>query len=424
MNKNRDQKQVSLAGAAHVQQKETTSSFSWKWVLIVCGLPALLLVGVLLFFAFDKEDAPALSARDMVDYVYTPDALADDVAYYLLGVTGDKVGDPMDMLAVMCYDRKAGTASLIQLPVSTYIDKEIGFAVDTIGDVWYHPAPDIFCSSCRVRVPEEERDETYHATCGATLEKRTGSATGDLIRVINEQYGLPIDNYIILPRAGVVKLIDAFEGVEVELSKKITLAGESYAKGVQTLSGQAAVEYAVTYNYKSTPASDRERMLRQRQVFAALWQRVADCELEDLYYVDKNGSTKGIVGSLMLGTNRIRFNTTSFGKARLLNISEEKAADMKLSDAISRFIWNMGQVKPENVTVSILPGQASKSGTLSVYSVNRAQTIELFNQQMNPYGFVLDESTVTVPQVVEKPKTADPETVTLADVLPAAEGEE
>ena len=424
MKNNEQKKQVSLAGAARVYEEEKKKSSPWKWIAIGGGLLALLVIGILLFFATDEKDKPSVAARDMVDYFYTPDEVAGDVAYYILGVTGENVGDPMDMLAVMCYDRTAGTASVIQMPVDTYIDKDTGFAVDTLGNVWYNPTPDIFCSACRVRVPEDDRDGEYHGSCGAKLEERVGSATGDLIRVMNEQYGLPIDNYLIIPRQGLVEWIDAMEGIEVELSKKTTLAGESYAKGVHTLSGQAAVEYAVTYNYKTTPDSDRERMLRQRQVIAALWQRLSECELKDLYYINDLGSTKGIIGKLMTGSNPIRFNTTSFGKARLLNISEEAAADVKLSDAVSQFVWRLTKIELDKVTFSILPGQSTKTGTLPIYSVNQAQVTELLNQQMNPYGLTLDETTVSVPQAIAKPKEADVATASLSEFLPSKEGEE
>jgi anionic cell wall polymer biosynthesis LytR-Cps2A-Psr (LCP) family protein len=424
MKNNEQKKQVSLAGAARVYEEDKKKSSPWKWVAIGAALLLSLVVGILLFFATGDKEKPSVAARDMVDYVCTPDEIAGDVSYYILGVTGEKVGDPMDMLAVMCYDRKAGTASVIQMPVDTYIDKDTGFAVDTLGDVWYNPAPEVFCSACRVRVPEDDRDGEYHGACGARLENRVGSATGDLIRVMNEQYGLPIDNYLVLPREGLVDLIDAVDGVQVQLGKKMTLAGESYAAGVHTLDGQAAVEYAVTYNYKDTPASDRERMLRQRQVIAALWQRLGACGLEDLYFVNDLGSTKGILGQLMTGATPIRFNTTSFGKARLLNITEEEAIDMKLSDAVSRFVWQLTKLDLDKVTFSILPGQSTKIGTLPIYSVNRAQTTELLNQQMNPYGLTLDESPVLVPQAVENPKESDLTTDTLANFLPDEKGEE
>ena len=376
MNKNNKPKQVSLAGVAKTQKPKKKIN-PWKWIGIFAGMLALLIVGVMLFDTFDEEEKPSLTAREMVEYTYTSDALAKDVSYFLLGVTGAEIGDPMDMLAVMCYDRKAQEVSVIQIPVMTYIDKDNGFAVDTFGDIWHNPAPERFCSTCRVRVGDADMDGTVHGACGSEVEKRTGSAVGDLIRVINDQYGLPVDNYLVLPRSGLSGLIEALDGVKVELSKKTTLAGETYNSGVQTLTGPAAVEYAITYNYKGTVASDRERMSRQRQVLAGLWQSIAACEMTDLYYIDDLGATKGVLGRLMTGKNPVRFNTTSFGKARLLGLDDAETEDMKLSDAIARFAMQLGAVPMENITFSILPGTAEKVGTTSVCSVNREQVITL-----------------------------------------------
>ena len=421
MNKNNGQKQVSLAGIANTQKPKEKRPFPWKWLVIGVGLIALLILGASLFSAFDEEEKPSLSAREMVEYRYTPDELAKDVSYYLLGITADEIGDRMDMLAVMCYNRKAQSVSMMQIPVATYIDKDNGFTVDAFGDVWNHPYPEKFCSSCRIRLSDEQIDGTVHDACGNDVEERTGSAVGDLIRVINEQYGLPIDNYLILPRSGLSGLIEALDGIEVELSKKTTLAGETYDSGVQILNGPAAAEYAVTYNYKGTPSSDRERMQRQRQVLAGLWQKIADSEMKDLYYIDDLGATKGVLGRLMTGANPIRFNTTSFGKARLLGINDEEAEDIKLSDAIARFAKQIGNIAPEKVTFAILPGSAEKVGTATVYSVNRTQTLELLNSTMNPCGFVLDEDTVTVPQVTTVAKETDLSVATMDTILPKAE---
>lgn len=421
MNNSRGKKQVSLAGVAKTQQKGKNRTSPWKWIGIGVGMITLLVAGILLFTAFDEEEKPSLSAREMVEYRYTPDELAKDVSYYLMGVYDTEIGGTMDMLALMCYDRKAQSVSMMQIPVDTYIDKENGFAVDTIGDIWYHPYPETFCSSCRIRLKEEDIEGGVHWACGSEVEERNGSAVGDLIRVINEQYGLPIDNYLILPRTGLSGLIEALDGVEVQLSKKTTLAGETYSSGVQTLNGPAATEYAITYNYKGTPASDRERMLRQRQVLAGLWQKIAASEMKDLYYVDETGATKGVLGRLMTGKNPLRFNTTTFGKGRLLGMDDAATEDIKLSDAIARFAMQMGAVPMDKISWSILPGTTEKVGSTSVYSINRTQTLGLLNFTMNPYGFVLDEDTVTAPQVAAVSKEVDLETETMDAIIPNAE---
>ena len=128
----------------------------------------------------------------------------------------------------------------------------------------------------------------------------------------------------------------------------------------------------------------------------------------------------------MTGKNPVRFNTTTCGKARLLGIEDAEAEDIKLSDAIARFAMQLGEIPMEKITFSILPGSAQKVGTATVYSVHRGQLIALLNEQMNPYGFLLDEDTVTAPQVKENVKDVDLSTVTLDTVVPKTEavGEE
>ena len=107
-----------------------------------------------------------------------------------------------------------------------------------------------------------------------------------------------------------------------------------------------------------------------------------------------------------------------------MNVSEEAASDVKLSEAVSQFVWKLTKVELDKVTFSILPGQSTKTGTLPIYSVNQAQVTELLDQQMNPYGLTFDESTVLVPQAIAQPKEADVATASLAEFLPSMEGEE
>ena len=420
--------QVSLAGVAknpdNTDGAEKKRGFPWKWIVAAVVLIALLVVGMLLFRLWDdkQEEKPALTAREMISYTYTPDKLAGDVSYYLVGVKGAEVGDTMDMLALMCFDRKAQAVSVMQIPVQTYIDKDLGFAVDTIGDVWYNPQPQVACSACRELVPERDRDGNVHSSCGAELENWKGSAIHDLARVINEQYGLPIDNYFILSRDGLAEMIDGVGGVEIELAEAVTLAETPFAAGVQTLDGQSAVEYAVSYNYLGTPESDRARMIRQRQVLASLWDHIAACSAKDLYYEDDLGSTKGILGRLMLGANAIYFNETSFGRARMLGISDKEAESVTDYDAIARFAMQLGDVPLDKVTFSILPGELAELGaTRAYYSVNRDQLLTLIDEQLNPYDLTIDPEAITVPQLLAVASEVDLATATLDTMLAVKE---
>ncbi|MBQ1950381.1 MAG: hypothetical protein II363_02120, partial [Clostridia bacterium] len=116
MKNNQGQKQVSLAGAAKKKTtgKKIIGNLSVKavvWLSIV-AVVVLSVAGSALYKQLTK--GPSLSAREMVQYTVTPDAMSGKVAYFALGVTGEEATDRMDMVAVMCLDRKKDTAHVLQ----------------------------------------------------------------------------------------------------------------------------------------------------------------------------------------------------------------------------------------------------------------------------------------------------------------------
>lgn len=418
MNDNQSLRQVSLAGAAAGKKKQPPKKSGGKkkrlWLILI---PIVLVVALLiaLFARGCGSDGPSLTARETLQYTVTPDDLADKVSYFVLGVLGDKSTDRMDMVAVMCYDRKAKEITVMQMPVATYVGEDGSFAASVIGDVWGNPKPLTWCDTCRGQVATDEIDGENHKLCGSKLTARTGSSFTDLARVFNTQYGLPIDNYLVIPRDGLVKLIDTVGGVDMQLEAKTSIDGIDYEKGVRTLPGKAAVYYAIQHNYKDTPASDAERMLRQRQLFASLLDRLSEKTLKDLYNTDP--ALKDVLSNVMLGADPIRYDNSSFGKARMLNICERKAENTKSVEAMAQFLFEISRIDLEDVTCFILPGTAQKRGTGTVYSVNKAQTVTLLNDYMNPYDLTLDDTTVAVTELKKNPADADTAVTTLDQVL-------
>lgn len=410
MKKNKNQ--VSLAGV--VKSKETPKKKKrgkggWIFLLVLVVLIVGAIIGKNIV---DKANAgPSLTAREMVGYTVTPDNLSGKVSYFALGISGEKTTNRMDMVAVMCLDRRADKVSILQMPVATYIDKDTGFATSALGDVLAKPQPHTFCPTCRINLKTEAVESGKHTKCGTAVEKRTGSAFNDLCRVFNDQYGLPIDNYLVIPRAGLTTLIDAVGGVDIQLDAAFSADGITYQPGVQTLTGTAATIYATQNGYNGTPAADKARMLRQRQVLTALLQRLSRYDVGDLFNPDN--TSRGIVSSLMNSANPVRFDTTSFGKARLLGYSEGRADGIRFSKALAMFCEEISGLDLADISCAILPGEAAMSGTSTLYSVNVAQTTKLLNEFMNPYGLTLDETTIRIPQLKADGADADTVTVTL-----------
>lgn len=424
MNDNQSTRQVSLAGAAAGKKKQppkkSKRSKKRLWLILI----PIVLVAALLIVLLTRgcrSDAPSLTARETIQYTVTPDELSGKVSYFTLGVLGEKSTDRMDMVAVMCYDRKAKEISVMQLPVATYLGDDGSFATTILGDVWGNPKALRWCDTCRGKVADEEVDGEKHKVCGTKLSTRKGSAFTDFNRVFNKQYGLPTDNYLVIPRDGLAKLIDAVGGVDMQLEADITVDEITYQKGVRTLTGNAAVYYAIEYNDKNTPASDLERLPRQRQLFASLLDRLSEKSLKDLYNTDP--ALKDVLSNVMLGAHPIRYDSSSFGKARLIDVGENKAENTKLTEAMARFFFEISRIDFENITYCTLPGTVQKRGTGYVYSVNKAQTVTLLNDYMNPYGLTLDDTTVAVTELKQNPADADTAVATLDQVLVKASAE-
>jgi LCP family protein required for cell wall assembly len=79
--------------------------------------------------------------------------------------------------------------------------------------------------------------------------------------------GVTIDHYAIVDFDGFREIIDAMDGVRVDVGHNVFPAKWHMGEGVQRLGGRKALFYA---RYRGTPSGDLDRMQRQRQLVAAL----------------------------------------------------------------------------------------------------------------------------------------------------------
>ncbi|MDN5860476.1 MAG: LCP family protein, partial [Pseudonocardia sp.] len=94
-----------------------------------------------------------------------------------------------------------------------------------------------------------------------------------LVRTIEGATGLHIDHYAEIGFLGIVKVVDAVGGVELDVPESIKdpKAGLDIEKGVQTLDGPTALGYVRT---RATASSDFGRVERQRALLSALLDKV------------------------------------------------------------------------------------------------------------------------------------------------------
>ena len=358
-------------------------------VLIVISLLFIFFTGRYLYLqiASPKESA---SDTPLSSYDTTPETDVDKVAYFAFGLMGVTATDPTELLSLVCYDKQAKTIRILEIPMDTYLGDSDLFAVKKTSEVWGNPKPVIWCEYEAKRVYSDEVADGKHTYCGHEVTEKAGSASGGLISIFNEQYAMPVDNFFLLPQEALVKLVDLVDGVDVQIDSKQKLGGITYEPGVQTLGGQAALEYVLQKD--KGVGGDIDRLLRKRRVMLALFQRLSAREVKDL--------KDNIIGPLMNGSTPIRSNSgTAAMRSMLIKPSNKEMDEMTLSLALSTMLHDMGQVQLADITACVIPGEAASANSVAYYSVHRAELATLLNSSFNPYGIAVTEANLQVTEL-------------------------
>ncbi len=327
----------------------------------------------------------------------------DSVAYYLLGMLGKEKADGttgrMQMVSVVCYDKKAKTVNVMQVPTNTYLGDSEHFAVRTVGGVWSSPKKLDWCETCRKQVFDAEITDGKHNAllengkpCNTKITQKKGSATGNLLEVFTLQYTLPMDNYYIFPQEAFVKLVDLVGGVDIKLGEAMTLGSTTYDAGVQTVDGEGALEYALG-DWESVNG-ELKNLTRQRQVYVALFER--------LMTTDKKKLDDDVLYPLMKGSTPIRTKRDN-----------EIADDINL---MIKLVGDLNKVDRSNITVSILPGEVASLDGSNFYSVHKDELCELINKSFNPYGTPLTTEFLKMAEIANTEKS-DLKTATFDKLL-------
>ena len=158
-----------------------------------------------------------------------------------------------------------GPLNVLVLGVDTRPDDpEMGSRTDTImlvqvvpktGDVKLLSVPrDLY-----VEVEPGEKDRINAAYNYGGIEQT--------VDALENYSGVTIDHYAIIDFDGFREVIDAMDGVRVDVGHDVFPEKWHMGEGVQRLGGRKALFYA---RYRGTPGGDLDRMERQRKLVAAL----------------------------------------------------------------------------------------------------------------------------------------------------------
>ena len=344
-------------------------------IMIISVLVFFVLVAIFGIILFKTVNATSqerdTSQSDVNKIVTTPKALQDKVAYYVVGLLGeDEQAGTLERLSIVCHDKKKNTVNILEVPQDTYLGEKGMWIVKKAGQTWGSPAPLDFCEFDAEHLHEAEIEE--HKAAGHTIVQKKGSGAYNVAAIFNEQYSLPVDECFFLSQPCFVKLVNLLGGVDVELEATMELADIKYEKGVKTLDGAAALEYVLKRD--KGVAGDIARLVRQRKVFGALFLRLI-AQSEDKL----NGDT---LVPLMKGSTPIRM-----------------FSDVPSADLVS-LVRSMAKITAEDITVQLLPGGISPSGSSEqYYGVDRAALIEVLNKDFHPYDNPVKEADLSVTEV-------------------------
>ena len=278
----------------------------------------------------DQEEDPNLGLDEIVV------STSEKVSYFLVAGL-DKSENLTDIILVVCYDLANNTANILQIPRDTFVGTDV-----VTGKV----------------------NAVYgHARDGESKIKA-------LIRCINKDFGLPIDHYVTTTIEGFRNIVDAVGGVEVNLPDELRVYSETdngknwytIGPGKVTLNGEQA-----------------EGFIRHRSSYAK--GDGGRVEAQRLFY---SGFAK-------------KMTSLSFGQ--ITNIAQscfdDISTDMTLGKLLG-YAQKASGIKMSDIEIEAVPGVAgmySPTGqTLSYYSVNKQQYVNLLNEKFLPY----EEKLITV----------------------------
>ena len=407
------QTQVPLRGGSASQQNAGRTSARSKTQngvpvgkIILAALALIFLIALIVFgvYLFRLVKSFSNDAKEQETSTVITSQENSNVAYYVIGMMGKEKADGTtgrtQMLSLVCYDKKAKTVNVMQIPTGTYLGDTEHFAVKTVGGVWSSPKPLQWCETCGKQVFEPQITDGKHnemlddgkTVCNTKITTKTGSAVGNLMDVFSIQYSINIDNYYIFPQPAFVKLVDLVGGVDVKLGSAMTLADIPYEAGVQTLDGESALEY-VLGDWGSVKG-ELGNLTRQRQVYVALFERLMQTDKDSLY--------DDVLYPLMKGSTPIRTKR-----------DHDIADDIQL---MTNLLVDLNKVDRSAISICILPGEiATKDGT-AFYSVHKDELATLLNASFNPYGQPVEEKNLKMEEISNTEK-ADLKTATFDKLL-------
>lgn len=306
-------------------------------VILVSILLVLALIagGVYLYFELSLNEGEAGKLTPEVETTETNKA--KDVEYILVCGIDDDEEDPSrsgvgrtDLIMLVCYDRKAGSMSILQIPRDTYVGEEVPTGgTGKINAVYSH---------------------------GADTQNRISN----LAKVINSQFKLPVDHYVTIDMQHFREIINVLGGIQMYVPWDVPYFDENgnqlgvIPEGDQLINGSQAE--IIVRSRKGYAQGDIKRLQAQQYFFAAVFRTMKTFPMSDIIKV-----APGFINY---------FNT-----------------DYKVSELIS-LASALQKMDSANIGFTRCPGGGlgKTNGHSGMYGVNAEALAPLLNDHFRPYS--------------------------------------
>jgi len=287
----------------------------------------------------EGEPVPPEYAQD------TMERAEDIYTFLILGLHDD--GFLTDTIIYMMFDTANKKISILNIPRDTYVNT-LGYKGKKINGVF--------------------NESGYKPAVNAGKSKNEASTEGvkAVARMIKYTFGVPVDRYILADLEGFRELVDAVDGVDMEVPIRMKYEDPEQnlyidlEKGWQHLNGDKA-EQLIRFRkgddgYPDYPRADLDRIATQQKFMSALMKKMLKFDvgqIKKLFDVNKK----------YVSTN--------------LNA-------MEVSWFAAQFIEGKS-VKLENIRLNTIPGEEYIYDGWSCYSTYKAEVMEIINKYYNPY---------------------------------------
>lgn len=198
------------------------------------------------------------------------------------------------------------------------------------------------------------------------------------VNAVQENFGIPIDAYITTACFDIVDIVDLIGGIPITIENEIIYEHDKIIpEGDIVLNGQQA-EWFIRFR-REWMQGDIGRMQNQRRFMAAAMQKLF---------------------SIVKDEGRLKL----YGYIKEIYERELVYTDLSIGD-LSKVADFASTVDMENVRVDMVPGEdgtfyASDGVGYSVYSVHKAETIDLLNNHYRPYQKIMTYSDTSLVELV------------------------